>query len=136
GWLSLFTVVVAAFSLSLTRTIRLSAFTLGGLLLGVGCLTAVRMSSLGGDAGLHALTVCVAVTAWLLFVAAELSSENSKTAPFPINLMRHVFDFGSKWQTTSRALATIAGVFVVFLSFRSLTNAGASPWWSIGPLLA
>src|SRR5262249_42620338 len=49
---------------------------------------------------------------------------------------RHVFDFGSKWQTTSRALATIAGVFVVFLSFRSLTNAGASPWWSIGPLLA
>src|SRR6185436_10679193 len=59
GWLSLLAAIVAAFSLSLTRTIRLTATTLGALLLSAGCLIAVRVSSLGGDAGLHALTVCV-----------------------------------------------------------------------------
>ena len=136
GWLSLFTAVVAAAWLSLSRTIRLSAYTVGGLLLSASCLMAVRMSSLGGDAGLHTLTICVAVAAWLLFVAAELTSESSKSAPFPINLTRHVLDFDSKWQRTSRVLATIAGVFVVALSFRSLTYVEASVWWSIGPLLA
>ncbi len=135
GWLSLFTVVVAAFSLSLTRTIRLSATTLGALLLGVGCLTAVRMSGLGDDAGVHTLTVFVAGIVWLLFAAAELTQERCKTAPFPINLVPHVFDLDRKWTPLARALATVAGVFVFVLSIHSSASPEAHRWWSIGPLL-
>jgi hypothetical protein len=97
---------------------------------------AIRMSSFGGDAGLHTFTAGIVFTAWLLFAVAELTAENSKSLPFPINLTRYLIDFGSRWQTTSRALATAAGVVVVALSFRSLTNADASAWWAIGPLLA
>jgi hypothetical protein len=136
GWLSLFTAVVAAFWLSLTRTIRLSAFGLGALLLSFGSLIAIRMASSGGDAGLHVLTVCIVIASWLLFAGAELTLERTKAAPFPINLARHVFDFDRKWQATSWALATVAGLLVMFLSFRALTYAEASPWWTIGPLLA
>jgi hypothetical protein len=134
GWLSLFSAVVAAFSLSLSRTIRLSASTLGALLLSVGCLTAVRMSSLGGDAGLHTLTVFMVGIVWVLFAAAELTHERCKTAPFPINLTRHVFDLDSKWTAMARALATVAGGFVFVLSIRNATP-GAHRWWSIWPLL-
>ena len=136
AWLSLFAVVVAGVWLSLSRRVRLSAYAVFGLLLSVSGLLAFRMTSLGAATGLHALTIGVAGTAWLLFVAAELTSENSKTTPFPINLTWHVLDFGRKWQTTSRVLAAVAGFFVIALSFRSLTYAGASAWWSIGPLLA
>jgi len=122
--------------LSLSRTIRLTATTLGALLLSGGCLIAVRVSGLGGDAGLHALTVCVAATAWLLFVAAELTLERCKEAPFPINLVRHVFDLDDKWAPMARQLATTAGVFVLVLSIRNLANPVANEWWSAVPLLA
>ncbi len=134
GWLSLFTAVVAAFALSLSRTIRLSAATLGALLLSAGCLTAVRMSSLGGDAGVHTLTVFVAGIVWLLFAAAELTQERCKAAPFPINLTGRFFDLDRKWAPLARTLATVAGVFVFALSIRNATP-GTHRWWSIGPLL-
>src|SRR6185369_4541895 len=135
GWLSLLAVIVAAFSMSLIRTIRLKATTLGALLLSAGCLIAVQLSSLGGDAGLHALTVCVAATAWLLFIAAELTLDRCKEAPFPINLARHVFDLDHNWLPRARTLATIAGVFVLVLSIRNLANPEANRWWSVAPLL-
>jgi hypothetical protein len=136
GWLSLLVAVVAAGWLSFSRIIRLSPYTLGGLLLSVSCLIAVRMSSVGGDAGLHALTIGLLITASLLFAAAELTSENSQSAPFPIKWAPHVFDFDSKWQRTSWALATIAGGFAVVPSFRSLVYPEKTVWWAIGPLLA
>jgi hypothetical protein len=136
GWLSLLTAVVAAFWLSLSRTIRLSAFGLAALLLSAGSLTAIRMSIIGGDAGLHTLTVCVLITAWMLFAAAELTLERSKTLIFPFNFSRHVFDFDRKWQPACRVLVTVAGLLVLFLSFRALIYVEASPWWTIGPLLA
>jgi hypothetical protein len=94
------------------------------------------MASSGGDAGLHVLTVCIVIASWLLFGAGELTLERTKAAPFPINLARHVFDFDRKWQATSWALATGAGLLVMFLSFRALTYVEASRWWTIGPLLA
>ena len=136
GWLSLLATVTAATWLSLSRVIRLSASSLAALLAGVACLVAVRMSSIGSDAGLHTLTIGVVLIAWLLFAAAELTAENSKSAPFPINWMRHVFDFDHRWQRTSWALATIAGVFAILPSFRSLSYPEAIVWWAIGPLLA
>ncbi len=136
GWLSLLVALVAAGWLSFSRIIRLSPYALGGLLLSISCLIAVRMSSMGGDAGLHALTIGLLITASLLFAAAELTSENSKSTPFPIKLAPHVFEFNSKWQRRSWTLATIAGVFAVLPSFRSLSYPEAIVWWAIGPLLA
>ena len=136
GWLSLATVVIAATWVSLSRLIRLSVSSFAALLVSSASLMAIRMSSFGADAGLHTFTAGILFTAWLLFAVAELTAENSKSLPFPINLTGYLFDFGSKWQSTSRALATAAGVVVVALSFRSLTNADASAWWAIGPLLA
>ncbi len=133
GWLSLFTVTVAAAWLSLNRTIRLSAYTIGSLLLSVSCLIAVRLLS-AGDTDLHTLTVGVAFTAWLLFAATELTVERSKAAPFPINLAPHVFDLDDRWRITSLALASVAGLFVLLLSFLSLGP--DKEWWSLGPLLA
>jgi hypothetical protein len=135
GWLSLLATIVAAFSMSLSRTIRLRASTLGALLLSAGCLIAARLSNAGGDAGLHALTVCVAATAWLLFIAAELTVDRCKEAPFPINLVRHVFDLDHKWLPMARALATASGVFVLVLSIRNAVYPEANRWWSIAPLL-
>jgi hypothetical protein len=135
GWLSLLATIVAAFSMSLSRTIRLRATTLSALLLSAGCLIAVRLSNAGGDAGLHALTVCVAATAWLMFIAAELTVDRCKEAPFPINLVRHVFDLDHKWLPMARALATASGVFVLVLSIRNAAYPEANRWWSIAPLL-
>jgi hypothetical protein len=135
GWLSLLAAIVAAFSMSLSRTIRLRATTLGALLLSAGSLIAVRMSSLGDHAGLNVLTVCVAATAWLLFIAAELTLDRCKKAPFPINLVRHVFELDDKWLPTARTLATMAGAFVLVLSLQNLYKLPANEWWSAVPFL-
>ncbi|HET6979772.1 MAG TPA: hypothetical protein VFI24_25800, partial [Pyrinomonadaceae bacterium] len=136
AWLSLLTTIVAAVWLRLNQIIRLSAYAVAGLLLSVGSLVAVRMSGTGEYVGLHILTIGGACAAWLLFAGAELTSEKSKSAPFPINLTRHLFDFDSEWKATSRVLAAITGFAVVACSFWSLDYAGASAWWSIGPVLA
>src|SRR5262249_373206 len=87
-------------------------------------------------AGLHALTIGIALAAWLMFVAAELTTKRSRKAPFPLNHMRRVFHFGSRWETGSRRVAAIVGASVFFLGLRALADLRESPWWTIGPLLA
>jgi hypothetical protein len=134
GWLGLLAAVGAAVGLSSSRIIRLSPYTISSLLLSISCLLAAHMSSIGGHVGLHTLTVGVAFTAWLLFAAMELTVERSKTAPFPISLTPHVFDLDSRWRITSLVLASVAGLFVLLLSFLSLRP--DEEWWSLGPLLA
>jgi hypothetical protein len=135
GWLSLLAAIVAAFALSVSRTIRLTATTFGALLLSAGCLIAMRMSSLSSADGLHALIACLAAAAWLLFIAAELTLDRCQKAPFPINLARHVFDLDHNWPPMARTLAVIAGVFVLVLSFNNLAYPAANEWWSAVPIL-
>jgi hypothetical protein len=136
GWLSLFTIVIAGMWLATTRTIRLSSYALASLLLTVSCLVAFNISGIRGEAGLHALTVGIALTAWLLFAAAELSPARSEASPFPINTMRFAFDLSGGWQAHSRDLAAIMGALVIILSLRMLADLETGRWWSIGPLLA
>jgi hypothetical protein len=71
----------------------------------------------------------------VLFIAAELTLERCKEAPFPINLVPHVFDLDHRWLPTARTLATIAGGFVFVLSIRNLANPEANRWWTVAPLL-
>jgi hypothetical protein len=70
----------------------------------------------------------MALTAWLMLAAAELTATPNK-------VLSLVFELGEKWQTKSIQLAAIAGSITVFLSLRTLEDAGMSRWWSIGPLL-
>ena len=130
GWLTFFTTVIAAAWLAAKRTIRSSADALAALLIGVGCLLAASATEISGWVGLHTLTVWMTLTAWLMLLAAELNSD--RTLP----LLRFVFDFGDTWQSRCRHIAAIVGSIAVVLSLRSLYDAQASYWWSIGPLLA
>ena len=65
-----------------------------------------------------------------MLLAAELSAD--RTLPW----LRFAFDFGDRWQSRCRDLASILGGIAVFLSLRGLADAQTSYWWSIGPLLA
>jgi hypothetical protein len=117
GWLSLASITVAAIWLSTTRAIRFSPWILASLLFAVSTLIAFSFTSINGWASLHILTVCIAGTAWLMFAAAELTS--------------------NKWQATARDVAAVAGGVAVCLSLRGLLDGGYfSPWWSIAPLLS
>jgi hypothetical protein len=128
GWLSLVITGLAVGWLAVSRTIRLSAVALAGLLLGISCLIAFSSSDVSGWFGLHVLTVCTALTAWLMFVAAELDATQTR--------MRLAFDIDDEWQSRCRELATITGGTAVFLSLRTVADGAMSRWWSIGSLLA
>ena len=67
GWLAFAAVVVNATWLAASKAIRLPAFALPALLLGLNCLIAFSASSISGWVGLHTLTVCMTASAWLSF---------------------------------------------------------------------
>ncbi len=136
GWLSLIAIVVAAAWMALQRRIRLSAYSCAGLLLSISCLSAFAMTDAGTGNGLHTLTLGVTLTAWWLFLIAELNQTRIEAARFPRNILPRVFDLGSRWQANSRDLAAITGALVVYLSHMILAHEGSSPWWIVGPLLA
>ncbi len=129
GWLTFVTAVVAGVLFTATTTKTSSPNVLAGLFLGISCLIAFSISGISGWLGLHTLTVCIALTAWLMLAAGELTS-------IPRKVMGFVFDLESKWQSRSIALAALAGGIAVFLSLRTLSDNANSRWWSIGPLLA
>jgi hypothetical protein len=126
GWLAFIITVVGALWLA-GKTVRSAAEVLTGLLLGLSCLIAFSVSSISGWFGLHILTVCMALTAWIIFAAAELRSTPNKA-------LSSVFELGGKWQTKSLELAAIVGSITAFLSLRTLADAEMTRWWSIGPL--
>ena len=129
GWATLAAAAVGVAWLGANRTIKLSVYSLLGLLLSICCLVAFGVTDLGGWFAVHILTVCVVLAAWLMLGVAELASDQS---PF----LRRFFDVGANWQRQARHSAAIAGAFAVFLSLRTLEDVAASRWWSIGPLLA
>ena len=129
GWLALLTTVVAGVLFATTTAKKFSAHVLASLLLGVSCLIAFSVSGISGWLGLHTLTVCITVMAWLMLAAAELNG-------MPRRVLGFVFDLDGKWQSRSMQLAAVAGAFAVFLSLRTLNDAERTRWWSIGPLLA
>lgn len=115
GWLALATTIVAAAWLARTQRQRPPAAMLAGGLLAVSCLIAFTVADVNGWLGLHVLTLCVTLSAWLMLIAGERYSV---------------------WQSRCRQLATIIGGIAVFLALRTATDASATRWWSVGPLLA
>jgi len=134
GWLALITIAIAIGWLAAHQTIRLSAGSLAALLLAFACLTAFSTAAITGWIGLHTLTVAVTLIAWLMLLAAELKSE--QPLPFPINLLRSVFEFDEKWPSRSWKFAAIVGAIAVVLSIRTTDDVVMSAWWFVGPLLA
>jgi hypothetical protein len=74
GWLAFFAVVATATWLAASRVIRLPGFAFAALLFGLSCLIAFSASSVDGWVGLHTLTVCTTVSAWLLLRTHPRSS--------------------------------------------------------------
>ena len=66
GWLAFFAVVGAAAALNRDRITRLPAIVFTAVLFGLSCLIAFSASSINGWIGLHILTICITVSAWLL----------------------------------------------------------------------
>jgi len=112
GWLSLASIIVAAIWFK-----PVSPWALASSLFAVSCLIAFNFAAISGWAGLRILTLCIAGTAWLMLLAAELTA--------------------NKWQATARHVSAIVGSVAVCLSLRGLMHdAYATAWWSIGPLLS
>ena len=91
------------------------------LLLAINCLIAFS-SLVSGWVGVHVLTVCIELTAWVMLAAAELTPNHATTLPFPLNMLPRTFDIDDEWQSRCRELATIVGGIAVFLSLRTLAD--------------
>ncbi|HEY4426468.1 MAG TPA: hypothetical protein VGN10_19810 [Pyrinomonadaceae bacterium] len=112
GWLSFASIAVAAIWFR-----PFSPWALACSLFAVSCLIAFNFAAISGWAGLHILTLCVAGTAWLMLLAAELTA--------------------NKWQATARHVSAIVGSVAVCLSLRGLMHpACATAWWTVAPLLS
>ena len=114
GWLAFFALAGAVAWLAMRRTITVSVIGLAAFLLGLSCLIAFSASSINGWAGLHTLTVCTTLSAWLLLVLVDHDPLLPRLSAVNISLI---------------------GSFAVFLSLRSLADVEISQWWSVGPLL-
>lgn len=115
GWLALATTVVAAAWVSRAHSRRPPAVMIAGGLMAVSCLIAFTVADIDGWLGIHVMTVCITVSAWLMFLAAESDA---------------------LWQRRGRQLAAVIGVIAACLCLRTAVDADANGWWSVGPLLA
>ena len=113
GWLTLLAIVVAVTWLAAGRIIKLHAVALASVLLTSSCLIAFGVCDISGWFGLHTLTVCLAISAWVMLIAGDVGQASR-----------------------CRKLAAIVGGLAVFLSLRTLTEVDLNAWWSVGPLLA
>src|SRR6185503_13010385 len=71
GWLAFFALAGAVAWLAMRRTIVVSVTGIAAFLLGLSCLIAFSASGIDGWAGLHTLTVCTTVSAWLFLVLVD-----------------------------------------------------------------
>lgn len=115
GWLALATTITAAAWLTRVRARRPSAEMLAGGLMAVSCLLGFTVARVNGWFGLHVMTVCVTLSAWLMLLAAQTDAV---------------------WQRRGRQLAAAIGVIAAFLCLRTAVHADANAWWTVGPLLA
>jgi hypothetical protein len=115
GWLALATTIVAGAWLTRMRERGLSAVMLAAGLMAVSCLTGFSVAHKSGWLGLHVLTVCTVVSAWLMVAAVDRNVD-------PV------------WRSYCRRLAAAIGAIGVFLCLRTAVRFDEG-WWSVGPLL-
>ena len=133
GWLS-FAVTLAALTwFARTCEQKLSPVPIAVGLWGIAFLTAFSIADKSGWLGLHVLTVGATV------VTAAMVGASTLTAADIHPTLRRFFVFPSEfevtWAARCRQLAVASGAIAVFLSVRTVTDAGMTRWWSIGPLL-
>src|SRR6185369_10974186 len=117
GWLSLLAITIATVWMGITRTIRLSPWALGSLLVAISGLIGIDFAAIDGWAGEHVLTLCILGSAWLMFATAEVTR--------------------NRWTAMSRDVSAVLGSVTVLLSLRGFRDGGDfSDWWSIGPMFA
>ena len=116
GWLSVATTLVVGVWLAKLRNRLFSASILAGGLMAVSCLIAFSVARTNGWLGLHVLTVCTTVSAWVMLVAGEREAS---------------------WSSRCRQFSAALGALAVILSLDlPVLERGATQWWSVGPLLA
>jgi len=137
GWLAFVAVAINATWLAASRVIRLPGFAFAALLFGLSCLTGFSVSSINGWLGLHLLTVCTTVSAWLLLRNHRSSAFIGGLAvflslrPLTDNQISSWWSVGSllaltalaatlNWKTYLRRYIFAAGV---------LFNLTVSVWW-------
>jgi hypothetical protein len=115
GWIAVTATLVATVWLAKTRDRLFSAPLLAGALLAFNFLIAFSVADSNGLLALHVLTLCMTLAAWIMLVAGQ----------------RYAV-----WQARCRQFAAGIGAFAVLLSLWTATDADATRWWSVGPLLA
>jgi hypothetical protein len=128
GWLSFVVTLVALTWSAGTRHLKSAPVPIAVALWGIAFLTAFSVADKGGWLGLHVLTVGATVVTALMVGASTLTAADVTSA------VRTLFNF-EKWAWRCRQLAVASGTIAVFLSLRTVTDANATRWWSIGPLL-
>jgi hypothetical protein len=129
GWLSFVATLVALAWFARTREQKVSPVTMASVLWGFACLIAFSVADKSGWVGLHVLTVGATVVTAAMVAASTLSSTTLSPA------IRKLVDVDGWWEKRCRQLAVVSGALAIFLSLRTVTDADASRWWSIGPLL-
>ena len=116
GWLAVTATLVATIWYARLRDRLFSAPLLAGGLMAMSCLLAFSMPQTSGWVGMHVLTVCTTLSAWIMLVAGE----------------RH-----AGWRSRCRQFAAALGALAVIFSLdMPLLLRGAVHWWSVGPMLA
>jgi hypothetical protein len=138
GWLAFFAVVINATWLAASRVIRIPAFAFAALLFGLSCLIGFSASSINGWVGLHTLTVCTTVTAWLLLRSHPRSSAFIGSLAVSLSLRTLADAQISHWWSVGPLLALTA--LAATLNWRTLQrryifaagilfNLTVSVWW-------
>jgi hypothetical protein len=119
GWLAWLTGIVA-FALSKTRR-KLTADNLFCALVSFGCLLAFVLAGVNAEmmTGLHALTVGLIATAWLLFAGSMLSEDTLQRFTFLAEKDR------------LRDYAVVAGAMGIVSALRPGLRDPSSDWWVI-----
>ena len=142
GWLAFIVAVISATLIVKSRRGKgFSSGALAGVFLAASSLLAFSLSSVNVTTltGLHALTVAVTLTAWLMLVASLLPSMDLVRIVGPNSLLkwwRGTFDLNGPWRSTARGWAVIIGSLATLLALRQELHDPSSDWWGIAPLLA
>jgi hypothetical protein len=142
GWLAFIVALTSATLIVKSRRGKgFSSDALAAVFLAASSLLAFSLSHVNVTTltGLHALTVAVTLTAWLMLLASLLPSMDFDRIAGSNSLLKRLrgtFDLNGPWQSTARGWAVLIGGLATLLALRPELHDPSSDWWGIAPLLA
>ncbi|HSE26571.1 MAG TPA: hypothetical protein VLB68_33190, partial [Pyrinomonadaceae bacterium] len=130
GWLAFLMTLVSVVALSSIRRAQLSALVAAIALLQTVWLCAFMVTAQNGYAGLHTLAIGTAFASWLMLFAAQLGKNDHQHRRYANLFLHH------RWTSHCWTAASILGALTVCFSIVALADAGASDWWSLGPIVS